>query len=1168
MNVEFGWLRRSVVRLRILAMALLVAAGCMLLVGSRSRDIAAKPAADSGAVMAANSADAFSATLHSSGSAAPAAAQAAARSRARSLFEGLPLMFEPNQGQGNLEQSDARVKFVARGSGYSLYLGAEGAILNLNRSAARGNQAESVEMKLAGASPKAAITALEPLPGKSNYLLGNEPSKWRTGIPQFARVRYEQVYPGINLVFYGNQGHLEYDFQVAPGADPARAELEFDPAKQLALKDGALVVKGKGGSVRFEAPQVYQEIGRRPQPVEGHFVVRGAHRVGFAIGNYDHSRELVIDPLLSFATYFGGANNELNNSIAVDSALNIYLAGSTNSPTLPTVAGTTPFQSGLAAGATANVYIAKIQPPQENTPAVLLYVTYLGGNGTDIPAGIAVDGAGNPYVAGTTSSTNFPVTPSTAYQQSPTTGSSGPHIFVTKLNNTVTGLVYSSYLSGSGTDLASGMTIDGAGYLYVTGSTTSTNPQDYVSTVNWPVIQLPYGQAFQSTPRALPGVAQFFVTKVNTGSIGPASIAYSTYFGGGEYATTSPIVLGGGITVDSNGNIYFDGTTNFFYTGTNALVDFPILNAYQPCLDTTPPTVIVTPQTCSNTSSSSNPNIVNPDAFVAKINPNAPAGTGQLSWSTYVGGSYNDSGTGVAVDTGAAHVYIVGTTNSPDIGTSQTTTTTSNAFQRCLDTPQNPALGTACTPPAEPGAATDAFVAQLSNPAANCTTTSCLMTLTYFSFLGGTANEEGLAIAVDAADGALLTGWTQSSNFYMFPAPAGAGVQGTFSGTQDAFIARLNTAATSLSQEGSWTTFYGGSQTAEGTSITIDPNQNAYVAGDTNSPDLQVVEQIENYVPNSGYDAFVAQLGTASSMTILGSVTLGTNQTYVAAGSPVTFTYVVTNLGPDPATNFSVMDNLSPANTNGVTLTFQSASAAGATCTSAGSTATIVGCLIPSLQAGSTVTVTFVLVPASTGETQPFTGGYVSVISANNITLTHTSVSASMSDYFLQVSPPGANVAAGSTAQFQVKLQPDPVYSAAIALSCSGLPQAAACNFTTTSVTLPGSSPAGTTLYITTTARPITTGESSRGLRHFYALWLWVPGIALLGLGSRDRRRRRIAGMLLLLGVMSLLMFLPACSHATVQPPVSGTPAGQYTINVTATSGSDAKTYPIQLDVS
>ena len=397
-----------------------------------------------------------------------------------------------------------------------------------------------------------------------------------------------------------------------------------------------------------------------------------------------------------------------------------------------------------------------------------------------------------------------------------------------------------------------------------------------------------------------------------------------------------------------------------------------------------------------------------------------------------------------------------------------------------------------------------------------------------------------------------------------FPIVGGANIQGTFTGTQDAFIARLNTIATSLSQSGSWSTLYGGSASTEGTSITLDPNGAAYVAGDTTSPDLQVVEQIPGTTYEGGSDAFVAQVGTASTLTIMGSVNLNTNQIYVSAGTAVQFTYTITNAGPDPAINLSVVDDLSSAL---VPITFQSASAPNSVCSAPGSTATSVGCTIPSLQAGQTVQVTFTLVPASSPGHTAFTGGLVSVYTSHNVLATSISVPANLSDYSLGISPPGASVAAGNTASFQVTLQPEPVYNAAISLSCSGAPTGSACNFTQTSVT-PGAVAAGVTLNITTTARPITTGMASPLQRNLYALWLVVPGVALIGFGSRDRRRRRIAGILLLLGVMSLLVLLPACSHNTVQPPVSGTPAGNYTIIVTSAAGTDTKSATIILNVS
>lgn len=1103
-----------------------------------------------------------------------------AKSRALSLLAGLPLIFEPNQGQRNLDPADPRAKFVTRGSGYSLFLGSEGAILSLvsrdhsrrdssrQDSARRGasaTQVESLQMKLAGANPNANVTGADLLPGKSNYFLGNDPAKWRHGVPQFARVRYENIYPGISLVFYGNQGRLEYDFQVAPGGDPAQAELEFNGAKQLELKDGALVIHGESGSVQLEAPRMYQEIAGRQQAVEGNFVLRGANRAGFAIGSYDHARELVIDPILSFSTYFGGSGDELSTSIAVDSAFNIYIAGSTTSPNLPTLATT--FQPTLAAGATQNVYVAKITPPLGSLVAVLDYVTYLGGDGADYPVGIGVDGRGDPFVAGTTTSGNFPTSATNAYQSVPEAGAPAgtPHVFVTELLFDASSLQYSSYLSGNGTDIASGMTVDASGDIFVTGTTTSSIVN---TTDQFPASTLPYAQPFQPLSKAPLGLKQFFVTKVNTNASRAGSIAYSTYFGGGSFdATVGAIAVGGGIAVDTSGNMYFTGTTNYTYTGCAtgcSSSDFPILNPYQPCLDQAPPAVVVSPPQCTNSGSL-------PDAFVAKLNPNAVQGQ-QLVWSTYVGGTGTDFGNQIALDTGAANVYIVGTTNSIDIGSSAITQATSAPFQKCLDNLINAAK--VCT--AVAGAPYDAFVAKLANVTNTTTTTTPVnVTLNYFSYLGGGSDEAGTAITVDSGSGAVVTGWTQSIDFPVFP-PSNP-IQSALNGPRDAFIARLNTATVSgggQTTAGSWATYFGGSNTDEGTGITLDVNQSIYVTGDTNSTDLHVqkplvtaaaVNTVTGY--NGGYDAFVTQLTPAFSLSISGVLSLGTNQAFISAGNQATFTYTVTNQGPDLASNLTLTDYLSQAYTQ-VQLGFVSANVSSGTC-GGGSTNTNVSCSLPPLQAGSTATVTIVVTPtpSSSGSQATFNGGAVQVSGPGNIVLAQTSVPAQMSDYSVTVSPANGSVqAAGDTATYQVQLTPHPIYATSIALACTGLPTGAACNFTNPSVTLQG--PGSSTLNITTTARPIVTPVASLWTRHFYAIWLAVPGLTLLGVGAGSgRRRRRILGMLMVCTLFGLVMLQPACSTTNQTAPVSGTPPGVYQITVSATSGSDTKSSLISLAV-
>lgn len=1061
-------------------------------------------------------------------------------------------MFEPNQGQANLDPTDRRIQFIARGSGYSLMLGSEGAILNLRSSSHKSDAAspdkatriESLRMKLAGANPNPnpSLTASDLLPSKSNYILGNDPAKWRRDVPQFARVRYENVYPGIDLAFYGNQGKLEYDFQVAPGSDPAQAELEFDGARHLKLEDGNLVIEAQGGAVRLGAPHIYQQLNGRQQPVEGSFVLRADNRVGFSIGPYDHSRELVIDPVLNYSTYFGGSGDEHSTQLALDSVGNIYIAGSTTSTNLPAVGV---FQTTL--NGTQNVYIAKIQV---TNPLSLLYVTYLGGNGIDTPAGLAVDAGGAPSVAGTTSSTNFPTTTTTAYQKVPEAGSTGTkHVFVTQLTPTATALGYSSYLSGSGDDIASGMTIDAHQNIYVTGTTTSV---ETLTTDQFPASNLPQALPYQNIPRA---PIQFFVTKVNTQASNTGSISYSTYFGGGN-SVTAPVAVGGGITVDVNGNVYFTGTTNFTFTGCAGCntTDFPILNAYQPCLDQPPPSVIVNPPTCTNTANGAT------DAFVAKLNPNAAQGA-QLIWSTYFGGTATDSGTGVALDpTGAANVYLTGTTNSTDV----TTLTTFAPYQRCLDTPPvNPPTTTPCSATVT---ASDAYVARFTNPATSTVATN--VSLGYFSYLGGSADDAGLALTVDTANGAVLTGWTKSTDFPVTP----NSVQGHLNGPQDAFVARLNTVAvTGQNAVASWAVYFGGTGTDEGTGVELDSNQNVYIAGDTNSTDLPVAKWIPANGTNSGgYDAFVTQLATASSLAISGQLQSGPNQTYVSAGSQATFTYIVTNNGPDLATNITVTDDISPA-TTAIPLTFVSASVTSGTC-SGGSTSTNVSCNIQSLQAGSTATVTIVLTPTPNpnGGAAPFNGGKVVANAPNNITPNQASVSAKMSDFAIKVNPSSFSVTqAGDPASYQVLVSPNPIYASNISLTCSsGVPTGAACSFAPPSVTLNTSSPSAPTLTITTTARPITLPAFSLFHLRFLAIWLPVPGLALIGLGmGGDRRRRRMLGMTLLGLVFAMILLQPACSSSTLQPPPSGTPAGTYPITVTATSGSDTKSAAITLVV-
>jgi len=1072
------------------------------------------------------------------------------KSTAHSILGQLPLMFEPNQGQ-----ADPRAKFLARGAGYSLFLDQTGAVLAMQtaHSSPRGRSEESLRMTLVGGNPSAAIAGINPLPGKTNYFLGSDPNQWHTRIPQFAGVHYENVYPGINLVFYGNQGHLEYDFQVAPGADPSRAELQFDGATKLELSGGDLILTGTDGGVRLQAPRIYQRAGDRQQAVEGHFVLRASNRVGFEIEPYDRGRELIIDPELIFSSYFGGSGAETSPSVAVnpDGDGFIYLVGTTTSPqtTFPAAGVSTSLPSTLSIGSTAatHIFIAKINPA--NPPSVV-YETFMGSAGSDSSIGIAVDSGSNVYVVGNTTSTGFPTVSTNRYQGGPEAGSTGTsHIFVSELSGldpTGATLKYSSYLSGNGTDVASGMAVDTNGDVFLTGTTTSTDAATLQDAFPATFVPAP----FQSSPRA---AIQFFMTKINTNAPGVAGIAYSTYFGGGT--PSDGTAVGGGIAVDTTGNAYFSGTTNFFNSGESQSgsggglqTDFPILNAYQPCLDTPAPSVIAFPLQCIAPATTPFPT----DAFVAKINPNgAQTGAAQLIFSTYLGGTAADSSSAITID--SANIYITGSTTSSDIPLP----TGSASFQECLDTPVNPTSG-ACPAIAAP-VPTDAYVARLSNPVESPTTPAATA-LTYFSYLGGSGNDSGLAIAVDTASGALVTGTTASPDF---PATLPNPIQGHLAtgATQNAFLAHIDT-TTITGQAGlaSFATFFGGSGTDRGTSITVDPSLNTYFAGDTtSSTEFETVDPIQATL-NGASNAFVVKLGTAADLCITCvPPTASPAGPFAWAGNQVALTFTVSNNGPDLATNITVLGTGAP---------YTSATAGSGTCSTPSNNS--VACTIPTLQSGATAAATFNVTPTIAGSFSPL----VSVSSFNNNdpdpSNNTTSFSLTASTFFASILPNSQTVPAGNTAVYSVLITPNPVFGASVTLGCSSVPVGAACNFTSSSISLNGGTSGSTTLNLTTTARPVTTVRS-RALRGpVYAFWLMVPGMALLGLGAGGKRLRRrswLLGFLALSTLFALVLLQPACSSSKTQPTVSGTPAGSYSVTITATSGTFTQSAPFNLTV-
>jgi hypothetical protein len=698
---------------------------------------------------------------------AEALAQAPTATEILKAYGKLPPSFEANQGQ-----IGPQVKFLSRGSGFRLFLTGNQAVLLLNRpdvskreqpqtlsemAEAKRTHARAtsvLRIKLDAANPAPNTVGLDELVGKSNYFIGNDPEKWHTNIANYARVRYQEIYPGVDLVYYGNQGQLEHDFLVAPGANPKIIAMRFEGERRHKLAaNGDLVLSIKGGEVRLQKPRIYQEIGGVQREVAGGYVLKSKREVGFAVAAYDTTRPLVIDPVLFYSTYLGGNSLDQGFGVAVDSSGNAYVTGQTSSPNFPTTSGA--FQTSF--GGNYDAFVTKLNA----TGSALVYSTYLGGNGLDQSVdglGIALDSTGSAYVAGGTTSTNFPTTPG-AFQ---TTLAGQFDAFVTKLNPTGSALVYSTYLGGSGTDECFGIAVDSAGSAYVTGGTRFGN---FPTTSG----------AFQTIPGS--SLVDAFVTKLNAAG---SALVYSTYLGG------SGDDFGFGIGVDSTGSAYVTGgitSTNF-------------------------PTTSGAFQTTSGGSF---------DAFVTKLNVMGSA----LVYSTYLGGSGDDFASGIAVDS-FSNAYLAGQTSSPNFPT------TSGAFQTAFG-----------------GGSDDAFVTKLNVLGS---------ALVYSSYLGGNLDDFGFGIAVDTLGNTYVTGGTFSTNF---PITAGA-FQTTSGGSEDAFVTKLNPPGTGLE----YSSYLGGNGTDVGLGIAVDdmPNPNAYVNGSTSSANFPTTTGAFQTTSGGGNDAFVAKI--------------------------------------------------------------------------------------------------------------------------------------------------------------------------------------------------------------------------------------------------------------------------------------------------------------------
>lgn len=650
----------------------------------------------------------------------------------RSAYGRLPMAFEPNRGQ-----TAANVRYTARGEGYGLYLTSNEAVLTLSKPQAKSGEraVDALRMTLKGANPNSKSQGVEPLAGRSNYFIGADASQWVKDVPHFGKVRYDEVYPGIDVVYYGNQRRLEYDFVVAPGASPAPIRMSYAGQKGMRIaKDGSLTLETATGAVRQEPPVVYQETNGKRRRVSGEYVLLADNQVGFRLGEYDHSRELVIDPVVNYSTYFGGSALEQSTDVVVDTDGNAYVTGVTSSNDFPILnsppnsprganfdafvfklnadgsgvvyatyfggaadenidTGTGETYGSIAIDSTRNAYITgytnstnipTVQPIQTSNAGNgdafvlklnpqgngILWSTYLGGRGQDGANGIAVDAAGNSYIAGQTSSPDFNL----RNARQPVYAGGTSDAFVTRINSEGTGLVYSTYLGGQSADRANGIAVDPIGNLAVTGITLSTN---FPTTAG----------SFQPNNQ---GSSDAFIVKYNPVA---SDVIYASYLGGSGENT------GTGVALDDSGNAYVTGYTTstdfpttagaFDVSWNGGISDGFVAKINATGTDKTYCTYIggdgedivnriavsvtgnnsflayVTGQTTSTNlpveQAVRTSLFGGIDAFVTKLNVSGSA----LEYSTYYGGSGDDTGTGIAVD-GTGRAYVVGTTTSSD----------------------------------------------------------------------------------------------------------------------------------------------------------------------------------------------------------------------------------------------------------------------------------------------------------------------------------------------------------------------------------------------------------------------------------------------------------------------------------------------------------------------
>ena len=670
-------------------------------------------------------------------------------------LNGLPISFEENHGQ-----VDSDVRYLAHAGKSAIYFTPNEAVLALySRDSQKKPAVSALRMQWIGANAHPEMVAERPLPGRINYLIGRDPANWHTDLPTYGQVRYRDLFPGVDAVFFGKDGEIEYDLVISPGADPAKISFGLEGIQSMRLaSNGDLVLSLANGEVRHRRPKVYQENDGARRWLSAHYVIHNNKTIGYEVAGVNPKLPLVIDPTLVYSTYIGSDTPDSVSSVAVDQFGQAYITGSTvfgfptKNPAQGNQLGTDAFVTKLSANGGS-----------------LIYSTILGGSSVDTGNAIAIDRFGSAYVAGETSSTDFPTTPG-AFQSPASDADNG---FVTKLSPSGSSFVYSLLLGGGDLDTIMSMALDTQHRVYVTGFTCSLN--------------FPTKNAFQpvtNSQNCADGGGDTFVTRINAAG---TDLDYSTYLDGTFES------IGRGIAVDS--------TFHAYVTGATESPDFPTTpGAFQRTL--TAKTIPSFPH-----------DIPGHNAYVTKFSADGRS----LVYSTFLGGTVSDDGVAIALDS-SGRAYVTGSTQSKDFPV------TSGAFQKTLH-------GTS-----------DAFVTKFQITGSG---------LFYSTFLGGSGADGGNSIAVDSLGRAYVAGGTSSADF-----PVLNPIQAHLGGSQDAFVTKLAATGNALF----YSTYLGGAAADNANSIRLDSNANAYVGGVTSSTNFPTTPGAFSRTKKQSSDGWVAKI--------------------------------------------------------------------------------------------------------------------------------------------------------------------------------------------------------------------------------------------------------------------------------------------------------------------